>query len=64
MEVQRKRASVADDSTDEKQRLMTAHSMWRYARDMLRNLTKAEHPEWTEEQVHLEAARRLASGRD
>ena len=46
----------------EVERLQIACGMWRSARDMIRNLLRAEHPEWTEEQVCREAARRLSHG--
>ncbi len=41
------------------ERLAIANGMWRSARDTIRNLLRAEHPDWTEEEVHREAARRL-----
>jgi hypothetical protein len=44
------------------QRLAIAHGMWRSARDMLTNLTRAEHPDWSDEQVGREVARRLSHG--
>ena len=44
------------------ERLAVAHGMWRFARDTLRNLLRAEHPDWTTEQVEGEAARRLSHG--
>jgi hypothetical protein len=44
------------------ERFEIAAGMWRSARDMIRCLLRAEHPEWTEEAVHREAARRLAHG--
>jgi hypothetical protein len=44
------------------ERLAIGHGMWRSARDMLRRLLQAEHPEWSRGQVEAEAARRLAHG--
>jgi hypothetical protein len=38
--------------------------MWRSARDMLRNYLRGEHPQWSNDQVDREVARRLASGND
>ncbi|HZU35123.1 MAG TPA: hypothetical protein VFA18_04400 [Gemmataceae bacterium] len=46
----------------EAERLRIAWGMWRFARDMLRNVLQAEHPDWSETQVQQEAARRLAHG--
>jgi Rv0078B-related antitoxin len=46
----------------EAERLAIAWGMWRSARDMIRNLLRAEHPNWSETEVQREAARRLASG--
>jgi Rv0078B-related antitoxin len=44
------------------ERLAIGHGMWRSAREMLRRLLRAEHPEWSRAQVEAEAARRLAHG--
>lgn len=44
------------------ERLAIAHAMWRSARDMIRNLLRAEHPEWSSETVDQETARRLGDG--
>jgi hypothetical protein len=41
------------------ERLAIANGMWRSARDMIRNLLRAEHPEWSQEQVDQETAKRL-----
>ena len=46
----------------EAERLAIAWGMWRSARDMIRNLLRAEHPDWSDAQVQREAARRLAGG--
>lgn len=42
------------------ERLAIANGMWRSARDMLRNLLRAEHPDWSDEQVDAAVARRMA----
>lgn len=46
------------------ERLAIANGMWRSARDMLRNLLRAEHPEWSDDEVDAAVARRLADGTD
>jgi len=46
----------------EAERLRIAWGMWRSARDMLRNLLRSEHPDWSEDAIQQEAARRLAHG--
>ena len=38
------------------ERLAISHAMWRSARDMIRNLLRAEHPEWSSEEVNLATA--------
>lgn len=44
------------------QRLRTAFGMWESARLLIRGSIRQQHPEWTEEQVLREAARRLSHG--
>jgi hypothetical protein len=44
------------------ERLAIANGMWRSARDMIRNLLRAEHPDWSQEMVVQEAAKRLLRG--
>jgi hypothetical protein len=44
------------------ERLAIANGMWRSAREIYRNMIRAEHPDWSIEQVHCAAAQRLASG--
>ena len=63
------RIEVMDDamvqvlrSKSSAERLTVANGMRRSARDMIRCMLRAEHPEWTDEAVHREAARRLAHG--
>jgi hypothetical protein len=46
------------------ERLEIANGMWRSARDMLRNLLRAEHPDWSDDEVDAAVARRLADGTD
>ena len=43
----------------ERQRLEIAWDMWRSARDMIENLLRAEHPDWTDRQLAIEIGRRL-----
>lgn len=38
------------------ERLQIMAGMWRSARDMYRRLLRAEHPEWTEEELQLAVA--------
>jgi hypothetical protein len=35
------------------------NAMWCSAHDMIRNLLEAEHPEWSQEQMNQEMARRM-----
>lgn len=44
------------------ERLNQAFAMWESARDMVRGVLRQEHPDWTEEQILREAARRLSHG--
>lgn len=46
------------------ERLAIANGMWRSARDMLRNLQRAEHPDWSDDQIDAAVARRMADGTD
>ncbi|WP_437227889.1 hypothetical protein SH661x_000607 [Planctomicrobium sp. SH661] len=59
--VDREMAAVLAAKTP-RERLEIGWGMWRSARRMLMNLIRAEHPDWTSEQVNAEVARRLASG--
>lgn len=54
-------ASVLRDKT-EAQRLAIANGLWVYARDLLRSILRQEHPDWTDEQIQRETARRLSHG--
>ena len=44
------------------ERLRIASGMFSSARRMIRNMLRAEHPDWDEQQVNEEAARRLSHG--
>jgi lauroyl/myristoyl acyltransferase len=44
------------------ERLAIAHGMWRSAGRMLRYVVRDEHPDWPDERVRQEAARRLSHG--
>lgn len=45
-----------------RERLEIGWGMWRFARDTLRNVLHAEHPDWSREAVEVEVAGRLAHG--
>jgi hypothetical protein len=44
------------------ERLMIADAMYTRAREMLLSHLRFEHPDWNEQQVNREAARRLSHG--
>jgi hypothetical protein len=44
------------------ERLAIGHGMWRYARNMLLAVIRGQHPDWTDEQVQREMARRISHG--
>ena len=44
------------------ERLQVASGMWRFARDLIVGVLVKEHPEWSDEQIRQEAARRLSHG--
>ena len=44
------------------ERLAIAHGMWSHARAMIHRIVKVDHPEWSEEQVKFQVARRLSHG--
>ena len=44
------------------ERLQIAAGMWRFARDLIVGVLKREHPEWDDERIRKEAARRLSHG--
>ena len=44
------------------QRLAIAFSLWRSARMQLVHFLKTTHPDWSDERIQKEAARRLSHG--
>ena len=44
------------------ERLQIAAGMWRFARNMIVSILGREHPEWSQERIRDEAARRLSHG--
>jgi hypothetical protein len=46
----------------EAERLRIAGRMWKSARVMLRGAIRTEHPDWSEEEVNREIARRISHG--
>ncbi|HUQ69872.1 MAG TPA: hypothetical protein VM165_10135 [Planctomycetaceae bacterium] len=46
----------------EVERLRIAGRMWRSARVILRGAIKTDHPDWSDEQVNREIARRISHG--
>jgi hypothetical protein len=44
------------------ERLAIGMGMWTYARDLLRAVLRGQHPDWTDEQINREVARRLSHG--
>ncbi|MDX1963709.1 MAG: hypothetical protein SFX18_11185 [Pirellulales bacterium] len=44
------------------ERLALGFGMWRSARNLVRAAIRHEHPDWSEDQVHAEAAHRLSHG--
>ncbi len=44
------------------ERLAIANGMWRSARRMIESLLRAEHPEWTDDEIRREVARRMSHG--
>jgi hypothetical protein len=44
------------------ERLLIAHGMWRFARDLIVGVLRREHPDWTEQTIREETARRLSHG--
>lgn len=65
-----RREAVQDDlvrilrAKSDREKFEIGAGMWRSARDMLRNYLRGEHPDWSDEQINREVARRLASGTD
>jgi hypothetical protein len=44
------------------ERFAMIDQMWRFARDLIRNNLRRDHPEWSEDQIQRETARRLSHG--
>lgn len=44
------------------ERLGMMNSMWRSGWRMIENLTRSEHPDWNDEDVRYEVARRMSHG--
>ena len=44
------------------ERLAIGHGMWRSARNMIRHMLRAQHPDWNEGRIERETARRLSHG--
>jgi len=59
--VDREMARVLAEKT-EAERLQIGWGMQRSARRMMARIIRAEHPDWTEEQVSREVARRFSHG--
>jgi len=54
-------AEILRQKTDA-ERMATVDQMWRFARDMIRNNLRRDHPDWTEEELDRTTARRLSHG--
>jgi hypothetical protein len=64
-----RRYEIVDDAMAEVLRAKTPHEklsiaegMWRMARDLIRDMVRHDHPEWTESEIAGETARRLMRG--
>jgi hypothetical protein len=44
------------------QRLAIADGMWSFARQMIRAIMAREHPDWSEDEIDREVARRMSHG--
>jgi hypothetical protein len=54
-------AAVLREKT-EQQRLEMGFAMWRFARDLMRAAISAEHPDWIDEDIQREVAKRMSHG--
>jgi hypothetical protein len=45
------------------ERLAIASGMWESARAIIRGAVRQQHPDWSEEQINQEIARRVSHGR-
>jgi Rv0078B-related antitoxin len=44
------------------ERLAIADGMWRFARVMIRAIVAREHPDWSEDEINRQVARRMSHG--
>lgn len=44
------------------ERLEMAFAMWRFGQGLVRDVVRASHPDWTEQEVRHETARRMHGG--
>lgn len=44
------------------ERLEIAFRLWDFARDLLRETLRLEHPDWDDERIQREVARRMSHG--
>jgi hypothetical protein len=44
------------------ERLEIAFSLWRFARDLLQQNIRRQHPEWDEDEIRSQVARRMSHG--
>lgn len=63
------RVEIIDDATaavlrakSPAERLAIANGMWRSARRIIEAVLRAEQPDWTDEQIRREVARRISHG--
>ena len=47
---------------DPSERLAIADGMWRFAREMIFQVLRKDHPDWDDQRIREEAARRLSHG--
>ncbi len=69
MEPRLRRIAILDDrmaelfrSKTEAERFATIDRSWRFARQMIQAMIVHEHPDWSEDQVRREVARRMSHG--
>lgn len=54
-------AGVLREKT-ERERLEIAFGMWRFARNMMEKALRAEYPDWSNEQIQRQVAKRMSHG--
>ncbi|MBN1590981.1 MAG: hypothetical protein JW888_15820 [Pirellulales bacterium] len=54
-------ATVLREKT-EQERLEIGFGMWHFARTMIREVVRAEHPNWTDEAIQRQVAKRMSHG--